>query len=192
MYSMELAPVVEFEGDEPPSGLFVARNFISTETHDTLVRLIEGTVPFQKMADIVGYDLGGFNKRTHPEKKIPDWLQAIIDEFVDGKIFEAVPSEILILRYRLGRGISSHTDASRFGDTVVGISLKDVGIFEMRSEEGHVCRFPLFPGDAYMFRGPARYDWKHGTMEGVDLPYKGTTLTQKQGRMVINMRDEVS
>jgi DNA oxidative demethylase len=72
-------------------------------------------------------------------------------------------NQCIITKYPPTAGIGWHTDAPKFGDLVVGMSLGGVGQFQFRPKRSNLVLFEttLEPGSIYLMGGSSRSDFEH-------------------------------
>ena len=72
-------------------------------------------------------------------------------------------NQCIVTHYPMGAGIGWHTDAPRFGEGIMGISLGAPGRMQFRDgRSGRACcEIVLAPGSLYAMHGPARWDYQH-------------------------------
>ena len=72
-------------------------------------------------------------------------------------------NQCIATHYPMGSGIGWHTDATRFGDVIMGISLGAPGRMQFRVGRSSraCCEIVLAPGSLYAMHGPARWQYQH-------------------------------
>ncbi|WP_299072977.1 alpha-ketoglutarate-dependent dioxygenase AlkB [Accumulibacter sp.] len=72
-------------------------------------------------------------------------------------------NQCIVTHYQRGAGIGWHTDAPRFGEVILGISLGAPGRMQFRvgRSGGACCEMVLQAGSLYVMSGPARWAYQH-------------------------------
>lgn len=72
-------------------------------------------------------------------------------------------NQCIVTHYQRGAGIGWHTDAPRFGEVIMGISLGAPGRMQFRvGRSGRACcEIVLGSGSLYVMSGPARREYQH-------------------------------
>ena len=88
----------------------------------------------------------------------PDFLIRVVDQARAYTPAEAEFDQCIITHYPAGAGIGWHTDASRFGDTILAVSLAGSAKLRLRPNGAaeHTHESLILPGSLYVLQGPAR------------------------------------
>lgn len=92
-------------------------------------------------------------------------------------------NQCIVTHYRTGAGIGWHTDAPRFGEVIMGISLGAPGRMQFRvGRSGRACcEIVLAPGSLYAIHGPVRWQYQHRvvpvTQDRWSLTFRHVSLT---------------
>jgi alkylated DNA repair dioxygenase AlkB len=102
------------------------------------------------------YKKGGRLEVTTPLPEEWEWLVERVQLMCDEPV-----NQILVNEYLPGQGISAHTDAGTFGETVVSVSLGSGCVMDFtRGEEKQPVILDV--RSAVVLQGDARWLWKHG------------------------------
>src|SRR5437867_2620438 len=155
-----------------PEGFSYVPGFLSAEEQHTLLQRLEqldyehdyfrGQRLKRGYAQF-GYAYVSTGRTLNPAGPLPQFLAALIEKALPHCPEGARFNQCIVTHYPEGAGIGWHTDAPRFGECVMGVSLGAAGRFQFRrngSEE--VCyEFRVASGSLYLMRGPARWDYQH-------------------------------
>jgi alkylated DNA repair dioxygenase AlkB len=110
-----------------------------------------------------GYAYVSTGRKLQASTPLPEFLQAVIDKATAYCPAGAVFNQCIVTHYPPGSGIGWHTDAPRFGECVVGVSLASQARFQFRpngaEEATHEVR--AAPGSMYLLSGLVRWDYQH-------------------------------
>jgi alkylated DNA repair protein (DNA oxidative demethylase) len=110
-----------------------------------------------------GYAYVSTGRKLQPTMAMPECLQAVISKAraycPDGVVF----NQCIVTHYPPGSGIGWHTDAPRFGECVVGVSLGSEARLQFRPNGAEQPSYEIraAPGSMYLMRGPARWGYQH-------------------------------
>ena len=97
---------------------------------------------------------------------LPNWLQEMADRlFIETKLFDRIPNQVIVNEYQAGQGIAMHIDRQCFGPAVATISLGDAWRMDLKpanDEAGNSEHILLEVGSALIMTGIARSGWLHG------------------------------
>jgi DNA oxidative demethylase len=129
-----------------------------TFEHDTFrgQRLKRGYAQF-------GYAYVSTGRRLTTAPPLPEFLAALRDRAVSLLDHPVVFNQCIVTHYPKGAGIGWHTDAPRFADTIIAISIGADATLEFRPQGTAPSRFAqhLTPGSLYELTGSARWDYQH-------------------------------
>jgi alkylated DNA repair dioxygenase AlkB len=126
--------------------------------HDTFrgQRLKRGNAQF-------GYAYVSTGRKLEAATGFPDFLRPIMSGAralcPDGTEF----NQCIVTRYPPGSGIGWHTDAPRFGDSIVGVSLGGAARLQFRRKGADDVSYEVLAesGSMYLMRGPSRWEYQH-------------------------------
>jgi alkylated DNA repair dioxygenase AlkB len=110
-----------------------------------------------------GYAYVSTGRRLTPAAPLPDFLTALIDKgrsyYPEGSRF----NQCIVTHYPEGAGIGWHTDAPRFGECIMAVSLGAEARLQFRPKgsEEVSCEVLAAPGSLYVMRGPTRWQYQH-------------------------------
>jgi len=144
-------------------GLTYHADFLTEEEEEVLLEQVDARVwnetlsrRTQHYGYVYQYKKGGRLEETTPLPEEWEWLVERIQLVCDEPV-----NQILVNEYLPGQGISAHTDAGTFGETVVSVSLGSVCVMDFtRGEEKQSV--VLDARSAVVLQGEARWGWKHG------------------------------
>jgi DNA oxidative demethylase len=126
--------------------------------HDTFrgVRLKRSYAQF-------GYAYISTGRRLEAVAEMPPWLIAVVARALPYCPEDTEFNQCIVTRYPAGAGIGWHTDAPRFGESIVGVTLGGSGQFQLRRYRSEEIAYELEaePGSMYLMHGPARWDYQH-------------------------------
>jgi DNA oxidative demethylase len=129
-----------------------------TYTHDTF----RGQIMKRGWAQF-GYEYKSIGQKLTPAPPLPDFLQEVIEKarpyYSAGSEFD----QCIVTHYTPGAGIGSHTDAKKFGDCILGVSLASAVRLRFRPKGSKAVCFEVTatPGSLYVMQGPARWQYEH-------------------------------
>jgi alkylated DNA repair dioxygenase AlkB len=158
--------------DSAPEGLVYVANFLSGEEQAALLRELRAldyqhdTFRGQRLKRgyaQFGYAYVSTGRKLEIAATLPEYLQAVIRKAraycPDGVSF----NQCIVTHYPPGSGIGWHTDAPRFGECVVGVSLGSEARLQFRPNGAEEATYEVraAPGSMYLMRGPARWGYQH-------------------------------
>jgi DNA oxidative demethylase len=156
----------------PPDGLIYVSGFSPPEEQAFLLRCLEnleykhdvfrGQQLKRRYAQF-GYAYVSTGRKLGFAAPMPEFLGAIIEK---GLLYCPVGvrfDQRIITHYPKGAGIGWHTDASRFGECVMAISLSaDAWLqFWPNGSEKPTYELKVAPGSLYVMLGTARWQYQH-------------------------------
>lgn len=157
---------------ETPDGLLFVRDFLSSgEQEDLLARLQAYDFYHDsfrgrrlKRAYVqFGYEYVSTGRRLEAAEPFPEFLEALIGRAKDYYPSGALFNQCIVTRYPPTAGIGWHTDAPRFGECILGVSLGSSARFQFRrtGSDGVEYEINAVPGSLYRMLGPARWKYQH-------------------------------
>ena len=173
------------EMNAPPEGFRYFADFLTSEEQAVLLRQLQeltykhdsfrGTRLKRAYAQF-GYANVSTGRKLTPAAPLPEFLTALIAKaaphYPDGTAF----NQCIITRYPEGAGIGWHTDAPRFGEVIMAVSLGDVARLQFRRNgtEQVCCEVRVVPGSLYVMHGAARWDYQHQVVPVASVRYSLT------------------
>jgi alkylated DNA repair dioxygenase AlkB len=110
-----------------------------------------------------GYAYVSTGRRLKPAAPLPDFLLALLEKTRPHILVVCSFNQCIITHYPKGSGIGWHTDAARFGECILAISLGHEARLQFRANgtEEVDCEVVTSPGSLYVMHGPARWDYQH-------------------------------
>ncbi len=155
-----------------PEGLVYVEDFLSgaeqasllsdlralTYTHDTF----RGKTMKRCWAQF-GYEYVSIGQKLIPAPPMPGFLQAVIDKARPYYPRESRFEQCIVTKYKPGSGIGWHTDAPRFGDCILGVSLASPARLQFRPNKSAEVSFEVAaaPGSIYVLQGISRWQYQH-------------------------------
>jgi alkylated DNA repair protein (DNA oxidative demethylase) len=158
--------------DTAPDGLLYVPGFLSEEEHATLLRELrvlhyEHDV-FRGQRLKRGYAQFGFSyvstgRKLERVAEMPDFLRVVIEKAQNLFKSREPFNQCIVTHYPPNSGIGWHTDAPRFGECVVGVSLGGEARVQFRPNGSAEVSYEIqaVPGSLYLMHGPARCDHQH-------------------------------
>jgi alkylated DNA repair protein (DNA oxidative demethylase) len=155
-----------------PEGFLYVADFLSVAEQDTLLQelqaldyqhdLFRGQRLKRGYAQF-GYSYVSTGRKLKEAAVMPAFLRAVIDKARPHLPGGAEFNQCIVTHYPSGSGIGWHTDAPRFGETVVGVSLGSAARFQLRPNGAKDAAYEVraAPGALYVMCGPARRDYQH-------------------------------
>jgi DNA oxidative demethylase len=155
-----------------PDGLVYILDFLSPTEQNSLLRESRA-LPYTH--DVVrrtqmkrGYAQFGHayvttGRKLTPAPAMPAFLKEVIDKarpyYPTGGEFE----QCIVTHYPPGAGIGWHTDAQRFGDCILGVSLAASARLQFRPNKSQAVCFETTaaPGSLYVLQGISRWHYQH-------------------------------
>jgi alkylated DNA repair dioxygenase AlkB len=155
-----------------PEGLLYIAHFLSGAEQDTLLRELRAlayqhdTFRGQRLKRSYaqfGYAYVSTGRKLETTAAMPEFLQVVIDKARPHCPEGATFNQCIVTHYPIGAGIGWHTDAPRFGECVVGVSLGTEARFQFRPNGTEETTYEVraAPGSMYLMRGPVRWDYQH-------------------------------
>lgn len=151
-------------------GLTVVENWITDQEAQNLVKHIDNSTwstSLKRRTQQYGYALDYTKKQITKEDylgEFPTWLREISDQIQ--KDTGVIPNQVIINEYLPGQFIHPHVDAtSCFGEIISSLSLLAPCTMRMENlAKSHYCEITLPPTSRFTIQGPARHNWRHGTL----------------------------
>lgn len=146
------------------SGLELIKDFITLEEEAKLIKTIneaEWNNTLKRRTQHYGYEYNYNNNDVKPvSNPIPDWCGVIQERMIEKGYITKPFEQLIVNEYTPGQGISKHTDAKSFGNTIVSLSLGShcAMTFKRGSES---IELPLLRRSLLIMRGDARWKWTH-------------------------------
>lgn len=162
-------------------GLAYISNYLKKAEQDNSIKIIDQqnwSIKDQRKIQEYGYKYdyedGSFVASTHLGT-LPDWAQTIAVRLAEDGFTVNVPDQVIVNEYQPGQGIVSHTDCIPcFGNTIITLSLGSECVMNFtHSQTQEEVKILLQPGSLLIFKGEARYIWKHGIIPSKRDNYKG-------------------
>ena len=157
-----------FKQEIPIPDLQYFENFVSKEEESQLIQNIDHEnwlSDLKRRVQHYGYKYDYKSRRIDLNMKIgelPVWVNFLTQRFLDKKIFQNSPDQLIINEYFQGQGIAAHIDCEPcFEDTIASISLNSDVVMDF-SKGGEKIPFVLNQRSLVVLKGESRYDWKHG------------------------------
>src|ERR1022692_652377 len=173
-----------------PVGFSYHDLFLSRDEQISLVKIIQ-TLPFKhdrfrgqtlkRRSAQFGYAYLSTGRKVVPSIEFPPFLTAIAEKALPHCPPVAPFQQCIITHYSNGAGIGWHTDADRFGECIIGVSLGATARMEFRprTARGLVAELLVTAGSLYVMTGPARWEYEHRIIGVKDDRY---SLTLRQVR----------
>jgi alkylated DNA repair dioxygenase AlkB len=165
------------------NGLLYVPLYITQEQHDFLVKTIDEQ-PWRsdiaRRTQHYGYVYeyrAATADLSAPVGELPAWLRGVAAQMERDGIAPYRFDQAIVNEYEPGQGIGKHVDApALWADTVASLSLGAPTVMELARGEERVSIF-LEPRSVIVFRGEARYEWRHGVarrktdvVDGITIP----------------------
>jgi alkylated DNA repair protein (DNA oxidative demethylase) len=110
-----------------------------------------------------GYAYVSTGRKLDRAQEMPDFLAELIERALPLCPEGAKFSQCIVTRYPEGAGIGWHTDAPRFGESVMAVSLGAAARLQFRPNgtKETSCEVLTVPGSLYVMQGPARWEYQH-------------------------------
>jgi alkylated DNA repair dioxygenase AlkB len=110
-----------------------------------------------------GYNYVAASRTLEPAPPIPPFLQTVIEKASPYYPAGVEFSQCIVTHYPAGAGIGWHTDASCFGDWILGVSLASEARLQFRANGSQEVNFEVkaVPGSLYVMQGVARWNYQH-------------------------------
>ena len=155
-----------------PEGFLFVSDFLSTrEQMDLLRELAEmnyehdtfrGQLLKRGYAQF-GYAYVSIGRRLEPVADLPLSLIAVAAKALPHCPADTTFNQCIVTHYPPGAGIGWHTDAPKFGECIVGVSVSGSGRLQFRPNGTDEALFEVeaSAGSMYVMRGPARWAYQH-------------------------------
>jgi DNA oxidative demethylase len=129
-----------------------------TYTHDTF----RGKLMKRSWAQF-GFEYKSIGQKLIPAPPIPPFLREIIEKASPYYPASSEFDQLIVTHYPPGAGIGFHTDADKFGDVILGVSLASPARLRFSPGKSKVVSFELTatPGSLYVMQGKARWEYQH-------------------------------
>jgi alkylated DNA repair dioxygenase AlkB len=110
-----------------------------------------------------GYAYGSTGRRLTAAAPLPEFLTALIEKARPHHPAGHSFNQCIVTHYPPGAGIGWHTDAPRFGDCILAVSLGAEARLQFRvnGTQEVCCEVRASPGSLYVMQGPARREYQH-------------------------------
>ncbi len=155
-----------------PAGFSYLPDFLSADEQCALLHHLQGLdykhdifhgIRLKRSAAMFGYDYRATGRRLEPAPPLTEFLTAL-----NAKALSHCPAGVqfnqcIVTHYPEGAGIGWHTDAPRFGDCIMAVSLGSDGRLQFRPNGSQQVSFDAraAPGSLYVMSGPARWGFQH-------------------------------
>lgn len=175
--------------DEPalasPAGFVYEPRFLGPEDHDALVDRVRALEykhdvfrgqRLKRSYAQFGYAYVSTGRRLDPASPMPDFLLELIARAEPYAPEGAEFDQCIVTCYPAGAGIGWHTDAPRFGECVMAVSLGGEARLQFRPNGSQEVSSEVLaaPGSLYVLRGPARWDYQHQVVPVASTRYSLT------------------
>jgi alkylated DNA repair dioxygenase AlkB len=156
----------------PPMGFSYIPDFLDPDEQEALLRIlhdlefVHDTFRGQRLKRSYaqfGYAYASTGRRLTPAVPLPDCLLDLIDRAKPHVPEGCAFNQCIVTHYPKGSGIGWHTDAVRFGECIMAVSLGDAARVQFRANgtEQVACEVMTSPGSLYVMHGPARWNYQH-------------------------------
>ncbi len=123
-----------------------------------------------------GYAYVSTGRTLDPAPPLPEFRTALIARGLHHCPQGTPFNQCIVTRYPENSGIGWHTDAPRFGEVIMAVSLGGEGILEFRpgGAEEASCAVLTASGSLYVMHGPARWKYQHQVLPVQSLRYSLT------------------
>jgi len=110
-----------------------------------------------------GYAYVSTGRKLDQAEALPPFLLALVERAAPHCPAGTTFNQCIVTRYPDGAGIGWHTDAPRFGECIMAVSLGATARLQFRPNGGKesTCEVQAAPGSLYIMQGPARWDHQH-------------------------------
>jgi alkylated DNA repair dioxygenase AlkB len=110
-----------------------------------------------------GYAYVSTGRKLNQAEAMPGFLAELIERALPHCREGAQFNQCIVTRYPEGAGIGWHTDAPRFGECVMAVSLGAAARLQFRPNgtKEASCEVLAVPGSLYVMQGPARWEYQH-------------------------------
>lgn len=155
-----------------PDGLLYVHDFLSPEEHAALLHELRALDyehdVFRGQRLKRGYAQFGFayvsaGRKLEQAAPMPGFLRVVIEKAQTLHQGCEPFNQCIVTHYPANSGIGWHTDAPRFGECIVGVSLGGEARFQFRPNGSEEVSYEIkaVPGSLYLMRGLARWEFQH-------------------------------
>ncbi|HAS42965.1 MAG TPA: alpha-ketoglutarate-dependent dioxygenase AlkB [Microscillaceae bacterium] len=168
------------------SGLQYIPDFISQESHDTLLSAIDA-LPWlgdlKRRVQHYGYKYDYKKRAIDASMKVgdlPDWATNLAQQAQDQKLVPYVFDQVIVNEYQPGQGIARHVDCEPcFDDIIMSVSLGAPCVMHFTAlKDGQDIPVILEPRSAVVLTGDARYKWQHSIRANKKEVAQGQTIVR--------------
>jgi alkylated DNA repair dioxygenase AlkB len=156
----------------PPEGFSATPCFLDPQEQAALLRRLGGLTyghdvfrgrRLRRSYAQFGYAYVSTGQRLVPAPPLPGFLTTLIEKSLPHCPMGTAFDQCIVTHYPEGTGIGWHTDATRFGECIMAVSLGAEARLQFRPNgTREVCYEHLaVPGSLYVLRGPARWQYQH-------------------------------
>ena len=163
------SPDIEMFRHKNISGLTYYRNYITSQIHDLLIKVVDANkwdTSMRRRVQHYGYRYDYRSRKIDTSMSLgemPKWCQKLGDKLVSTRVFTHKPDQVIVNEYNPGQGITKHVDCEPcFQGTIASLSLGSGCIMEMTEcSSKEVIPIYLEPSSLLVLEGEARYKWMH-------------------------------
>jgi alkylated DNA repair dioxygenase AlkB len=182
-----------------PAGLHYLPNYLTQAEHDQLRAAIDREpwlTDLKRRVQHYGYRYDYKNRSVDPSMflgPLPGWTADLTERFYQEKLIARRPDQLIVNEYLPGQGISPHIDCIPcFGDTILSVSLGCSCIMVLTGPQtGQTLEILLEPAGLLIFKGEARYKWKHSIPARKTDLYEGLVYHRRR-RVSLTFRNVIS
>ncbi len=102
-------------------------------------------------------------RKLLPAPPLPDFLSTLVEQAMVHCPGALIFDQCIVTHYPVGAGIGWHTDAGRFGETILAVSLAGQAKLRLRPNGAtkHTHELIVAPGALYVLQGPSRWEYQH-------------------------------
>jgi len=123
-----------------------------------------------------GYAYVSTGRKLDPAAPMPEFLAALIEKGLPHCPPGTQFNQCIVTHYPEKTGIGWHTDAPRFGECIMAVSLGGEARLQFRPNGTEEVSFEALPapGSLYVMRGPARWGYQHQVVPVLTVRYSLT------------------
>ncbi len=123
-----------------------------------------------------GYAYVSTGRKLDPAAPLPDFLAALIEKGLPHCPPGTRFNQCIVTHYPENAGIGWHTDAPRFAEVIMAVSLGGEGCLQFRPNGAEEVAFEVLAGlgSLYVMRGPARWAYQHQVVPVQSVRYSLT------------------